>query len=156
MKTLQYIFLLMCCFIGSNAWAINAGNESTLTMRIINHTNSTLNFSGISNMHPGNTFHLNISEILPGGSTTLVATTSALYGITAELYFSDQQGNKNILKIVDPNQLDSKLYSQFTMNNNRFVSFVKNQKLNTNTDPRSLAWTTATIEIENKLDNIAV
>jgi len=147
--------LIFYCLIScSNAFAINIVNDSTLTLTIINHTNSTLTFTGITNTNPGNTFNFNVSEILPGGATTMVATTSEFYGIAAKLRFEDEYGHGNLLEIMDPNQLSSKLYGKFIMNNNRFVSFIKNQTLNSKTDPRSLAWTTATVEIQNKLNQV--
>ncbi|MDX1902196.1 MAG: hypothetical protein SFW66_09390 [Gammaproteobacteria bacterium] len=132
--------------------SILQNNPETLTLTIVNHTSSMLSFAGIDHSQPGNTFQLGITEILPGGSSTLTATSNALFGITANLYFRDNQGNKNLLTIKDPRQLNTKSYGDFAMNNERFVSFVKMQSVNRDPNPNSLTWTAATIEIEDKIN----
>lgn len=126
-------------------------NPATLTLTIVNHTNTTLSFAGIDHSRPGNTFQLSVVDIVPGGSTTVTATSNALFDIAAHLYLRDKQGNKNLLQIQDPRQLNSRSFGVFSMNNDRYVSFVRKQALNRDTNPQSVTWTAATVEIQNKI-----
>jgi len=151
MKFILKIFFLSLLFITSCANAFNAHIDSTLTLTIVNNTDSTLTFSGVTKTSADNLFNLNIPEVLPGGSTTVLASTYASSGIAGEIHFKDNEGNTNLLKITDPNQINSNQYGNFLMDNDHFVSFVSEQTLNPDKSPQSLTWTAATVVIQDKI-----
>ena len=101
---------------------------------------------------PGNYFSLTSNDILPGASITIRATSAHWAGITGNLTFVDRKGRKNILKVHDPVQIGATRHPvSFMMQSPRLVSFVPSFKMNRDTHPLSLAWTRATVEIQNRI-----
>ncbi len=161
MNNRTYRHKIICCllFLVSSvcaivAHAIEPRPVTQLVLTIINHSDKTLHYTGIHKMNPGNTFTLTTNDILPGGTAMLIANTTPWFDLVGDLRFSDGSKEGTLLRIVDPQQIRTDKTSTFIMNNARFISFIAEQAFNPDSNPRSLVFTNATIEIQNRLRDI--
>ena len=135
----------------SCAIALTAAPGDTLILTVVNRSDHTLTYKNITGTKPGNFFSLTSNDILPGASVTIRATSAHWAGIAGNITFVDDKGQKNILKIHDPVQIGANRHpASFVMQSPRLVSFVPNFRMNRDTHPLSLAWTRATVEIQNR------
>lgn len=144
--------LIISACICLPAAALTPAPGDTLLLTVVNHSDHILSYKSVSHTAACNQFKLSSKDILPGASITIQATSGHWSGIAGDLTFEDKQGHKNILQIRDPLQIAvSHQLGKFDMNNQRLVSFSSSRRLNTDTNPHSLAWTEATVEIQSRM-----
>jgi len=147
MKTFSFLMLFLYSL---NSFALTyASNIEILQLTVINHSLQTLYYAGTKNSN--SFFTLTAKEILPGGQIS-ISSKANFTSIKGNLIFKDQAGNNNILQIWDPVQIvRQKNTEKFILNNARLISFIPEVTFNQSNSPNSLAFTQATIEIQNRL-----
>lgn len=150
MKLIKLFLAFLCLYTTSQAtFALDSKEAYTLRLTIINHSKHTLSYTGVTGTRLGNTFTINATDILPGGTAIVTGMTSSLQDLVGTLHFRDSTGNGDLFKIVD-NRESHMSQPIFTIDNDRFVSFIKSYTFNNNTDPHALSIMNAEIEIEDK------
>lgn len=148
----KFFWLLTLVFFSLPAAALTPAPGDTLLLTVVNHSDHILSYKSVAHTNAGNQFHLSSKDILPGATITIQATSTHWSGIAGDLTYEDKQGHKNILQIRDPLQIAiNHQPGKFVMENQRLVSFNSLRRLNTDNHPHSLAWTEATIDIQNRL-----
>lgn len=148
-----FYFLFFFLLWVNKSCAVNFEANNRVVLKLINHSNKTLAYAGVSKMNIGNTFYVMPKVIVPGGAATIVGIAMPYKDLVGALYFRDEKSNySNLLHIHDPRMLDIK-QPLFAMYNSNLVSFIKPNSFvkNENEDSHSLAYTSATIVIENNI-----
>lgn len=151
MKTIRMLIAFASfCIAAHCGFAFNAPTHSTLTLRLVNHSTETLTYAGISKTNLGNSFFVTPKVILPGGAATIVGITTPYTDLIGQMHFRDNKNYSHLLYISDPRMINFK-QPIFSIYNENLISFVKPASFikNENQDPSSVAYSSATIVIEN-------
>ncbi len=138
------LFIVACsCF------AFSAPTNSTLTLTLVNRSAETLTYAGITKTNLGNSFSITPQIIYPGGAATIVGTTTPYNDLVGKIRFRDTKKYNHILHINDPRMINFK-QPVFSINNKNLISFVRPSAFvkNTNQNPSSIAYPSATVVIE--------
>lgn len=145
------IILFFCSFyfLPPVCLAFNAPTNSTLTLRLVNHSAETLTYAGITKINLGNSFFVTPKTILPGGAATIVGITTPYVDLVGKIRFRDTKNYNHLFRIVDPRMINFK-QPIFSIYNENLISFVKPSSFikNANQDPSSIAYSSATVIIE--------
>ena len=143
--------ILFCslCIMTCSCFAFNIPTNSTLTLRVVNHSTETLTFAGVTKSNLGNSFSIMPRVILPGGAATIIATTTPYVDLVGKLHFRDTKNFTHLLNIDDPRMINLK-QPVFSIHNDNLISFVKPSSFakNENQSPSAIAYSSATVVIE--------
>jgi hypothetical protein len=136
----------------SVSYTFNIPANQTLVLRLINHSTRILTYAGVAKMNLGNFFFVTPKIVMPGGAATIVGITSPYTDLAGKVYFHDDTNYNHLLHIVDPRMINFKR-PVFSINNENLISFVKPKSFtqNENQSPGSIAYTAATIVVENNI-----
>jgi hypothetical protein len=151
MKKIKLLITIFSLYLFTErGYAFNAPTNDTLTLRLINHSSQTLTYAGIRKTNIGNLFFITPAVIFPGGAAIIVGTTTPYTDLVANLSFQDETHYTHLLHINDPRMINLK-QPIFSIYNNKLISFVTPASLskNENQDMDSIAYSAATIVIEN-------
>lgn len=137
-------------FMASTSFAFITPANSTLTLRLVNHSTETLTFTGVTQSNLGNNFTIMPKVILPGGAATIIGTTTPYVDLVGKLRFRDTKKFSHLLNIDDPRMINLK-QPLFSIHNDNLISFVKPSSFtkNENESPEAIAYSSATIVIES-------
>jgi hypothetical protein len=132
-----------------SCFAFNVPTNSILTLRLVNHSNETLTYAGVTKTNLGNSFFVIPKTILPGGAATITGITTPYADLVGKIRFRDTKNYNHLLHIIDPRMINFK-QPLFSIHNENLISFVKPSSFakNTNQDPTSIAYSSATVIIE--------
>jgi hypothetical protein len=79
----------------------------TLTVTLVNHSNQTLTYTGVTDTNTENIFLVSPKVVLPGGTVwvTSVSNNENVPDMSGNLHFEDCAGKKIIYHVADPHQL---------------------------------------------------
>lgn len=141
------LFVLLFFFLLTNVSYAALESTSTVTINISNLSNSTLYFNGTSNFNPTNTISPSNFTLSPGKSIQLTGTTSTSNDLAGNVHFLDEQGKDNIFTILDYRQFHVG-QPIFAMNNVTIASELLATTLNTDSNPRSLGYSAASVALD--------
>ena len=151
-KPIALLFLVQALTASLPAFALTPAAGETLLLTVVNHSAHTLRYKNTAHAK-ATQFKLTSCEILPGASITVQATAASHWsGIFGDLVFEDKGGHKDILQIRDPLQIAMRHETEsFSLRSPHLISFIPSRTLNTDSQPYSLAWTKATVNIQDRL-----
>ncbi len=153
--TLNKSLILFCSLyiMTCSSFAFITPTNSTLTLRLVNHSTETLTYAGVTKTNLGNDFSIIPKVILPGGAATIIATTTPYVDLVGKLHFRDTKNFTHLLNIDDPRMINLK-QPVFSIHNNNLISFVKPSSFtkNENQSPDAIAYSSATVVIEGAIN----
>lgn len=148
MKLKQKLIFLLLMYLSSQvSYALSVCPPSTLTLIIVNHSQHSLRYAGVTHMRLGNVFSINHPEILPAGSAIVTGTAQPFTDLNGVLRFIDDTGKENFFTIADSQQFNASV-PLFVLDNSRFISFVQQVTLNPANSP-ALSYIAAVVVIQD-------
>ncbi len=147
MKQLSKLAFLLGALLTVNH-AAAAPNTKTVALTVINNTNTTFTYTGVTGQNPGNTFSLDKQSIAPHQSAIITGTITQDDDLAGLMHFSDNNNHDTILVVIDPRNMHS-MQPVFEMRNSLYYSTMQSETHGDPSKPRELAVTAVTIAVKN-------
>lgn len=120
---LKTIAILSLSLVSS--WCNAAMPKQHLILSLINKSNETLYYTGVTDSNEENSFLVSPKIVLPGGKITITSVTYNLNyaDLSGNLHFQDMLGRDHSYHLSDPQQMHYK-QTVFLMGNGRNISLM--------------------------------
>jgi opacity protein-like surface antigen len=124
MKTQRLLAtILFACVCSTGSYASDHLPRVTMTMTMINQSNDTLTYNGVTDTNPENVFLVSPKVIMPG-STVTITSVSNNYNVpdlSGNVHFQDRSGKNYAVRVNDAKQMHYGNEAHFVMGDEKFI-----------------------------------
>jgi hypothetical protein len=107
MKVLTLLATMICFLFTTTSYAEEHLPKTTMTVTLINSSNDTLTYTGVTDTNTENIFLVSPQVILPGSQIriTSVSNNYNVPDLSGNLHFTDSTGKTVTFHVTDPRQI---------------------------------------------------
>lgn len=115
--------ILFACVYSTGSYAHDHLPRVAMTVKLVNQSNDTLIYNGVTDANPENVFLVSPKVIMPG-STVTVTSLSNNYNVpdlSGNMHFQDRSGQDYVVRVNDPKQMHYGNEAHFVMRDEKFI-----------------------------------